>query len=173
PNTTPRDWQRAADLLTKQRDAGIVRQYYDQSYIKALEDGDIWVTIAWSGDVFQANNSGYPNLRFVVPDEGAMLWHDNCLIPLHAAHPVDAMEWINFFYQPPVEAMIEDWVNYVCPVPASKPIIASTLDDPTVANSPLVFPPASTSRRFRQYYEFKGVEDHATYTSIFDPIIQS
>ena len=31
-----------------------------------------------------------------------MLWHDNCMIPLHAAHPVDAMEWINFYYQPKV-----------------------------------------------------------------------
>ena len=58
--STPADWRRAADLLTKQRDDGIVRQYYDQSYIKALEDGDTWISQAWSGDVFQANNSGFP-----------------------------------------------------------------------------------------------------------------
>ena len=102
-----------------------------------------------------------------------MLWHDNCVIPLHAAHPVDAMEWINFYYQPPVEAMIEDWVNYLCPVPAAKPVIADRLDDPAVANSPLVFPPTSMQQRFRKYYDFKGVEDHDIYTSIFDPIIQS
>jgi spermidine/putrescine transport system substrate-binding protein len=173
PRSRPADWQRAADLLKKQRDDGIVRQYYDQSYIKALEDGDTWITQAWSGDVFQANNSGYPNLQFVVPEEGAMIWHDNCLIPLHAAHPVDAMEWMNFYYQPPVEAMIEDWVNYLSPVPDAKPVVKNRLDDPTVADSPLVFPPSSARRRFRQYYEFKGVEDHDTYTSIFDPIIQS
>ena len=61
---------RPRDILTKQRDDGIVRQYYDQSYIKALEDGDTWITQAWSGDVFQANNSGYPHLKFVVPKEG-------------------------------------------------------------------------------------------------------
>ena len=54
--STPADWRRAAALLTKQRDGGIVRQYYDQSYIKALEDGDTWISKAWSGDVFQANN---------------------------------------------------------------------------------------------------------------------
>ena len=171
--STPDDWHRAADLLTKQRDEGIVRQYYDQSYIKALEDGDTWISQAWSGDIFQANHSGYPNLKFVVPKEGAMLWHDNCLIPLHAAHPVDAMEWINFFYQPPVEAMIEDWVNYLCPVPAAKKVIKNRLDDPTVADSPLVFPPKSMQRRFRKYYDFKGVADHDLYTSIFDPIFQS
>jgi spermidine/putrescine transport system substrate-binding protein len=173
PRSTPDDWRRAADLLKRQRDDGIVRQYYDQSYIKALEDGNTWISQAWSGDVFQANNSRYPNLKFVVPKEGAMLWHDNCLIPLHAQHPVDAMEWINFYYQPHVEAMIEDWVNYLCPVPGAKRVIANRLDDPTVADSPLVFPPRSLQSRFRKYYDFKGVSDHAEYTSIFDPIIQS
>ena len=105
---------------TKQRDDGIVRQYYDQSYIKALEDGDTWISQAWSGDVFVANYSGFKNLKFVVPEEGAMLWHDNCMIPLHAAHPVDAMEWIDFYYRPPIQGLIEDWVNYICPVPAAQ-----------------------------------------------------
>ena len=173
PKSTPGDWGRAATLLKQQRDDGIVRQYYDQSYIKALEDGDTWITQAWSGDIFQANLSGYPHLKFVIPKEGAMIWRDNCIIPLHATHPVDAMEWINFYYQPPVEAMIEDWVNYLCPVPDAKHLIATQISDPTVANSPLVFPRPSMNSRFRQYYDFKGVEDHQEYTSIFDPIIQS
>ncbi len=171
--STPADWRRAADLLKQQRDDGLVRQYYDQSYIKALEDGDTWISMAWSGDVFQANNSGFPQLKFVVPREGAMLWHDNCMIPLHASHPVDAMEWINFYYQPRIEAMIEDWVNYLCPVPGAKRVIADRIGDPSVANSPLVFPPRSMRKRFRAYYDFKGVDDHSEYTSIFDPIIQS
>jgi len=172
-NSTPDDWRAAAELLKKQRDDGIVRQYYDQSYIKALEDGDTWISQAWSGDVFQANHSGFPNLKFVVPKEGAMIWHDNCMIPLHAAHPVDAMEWINFYYQPSIQAMIEDWVWYLCPVPGARQVIANELDDPAVAKSPLVFPPRSMQSRFREYYTFKGVEEHDEYTSIFDPIIQS
>jgi spermidine/putrescine transport system substrate-binding protein len=173
PNSTPDEWRAAADLLRKQRDDGIVRQYYDQSYIKALEDGDTWISQAWSGDVFQANHSGFPNLKFIVPEEGAMLWHDNSMIPLHAAHPVDAMEWIDFYYRPDIQAMIEDWVWYLCPVSDARQVIATKLDDPAVANSPLVFPSKSMQSRFRDYYTFKGVEDHDEYTSIFDPIIQS
>jgi spermidine/putrescine transport system substrate-binding protein len=69
--------------------------------------------------------------------------------------------------------MIEDWVWYLCPVPAAKGVIAKQLDDPTVANSPLVFPPASMRSRFRAYYDFKNVDDRQEYNSIFDPIIQS
>jgi spermidine/putrescine transport system substrate-binding protein len=169
----PAEWHRAAQLLTKQRDDGIVRQYYDQSYIKALEDGDTWISQAWSGDVFVANYSGFGDLKFVVPEEGAMLWHDNCMIPLHAAHPVDALAWIDFYYRPPIQGLIEDWVNYICPVPAAKTVIKDRLDDPSVANSPLVFPPESMRRRFRAYYDFKGVDDYEEWTSIFDPIVQS
>jgi len=173
PTSTPADWRRAATLLTKQRDEGIVRQYYDNSYIKALEDGDVAISQAYSGDIFQANNSGFPHLRFIVPKEGAMYWHDNCMIPLHAAHPVDAIEWMNFYYRPDIEAMIEDWVNYICPVPAARPIISGRLKDPSVADSPLVFLPPSMARRLHGYYEFKGVPDHQEWTSIFDPVVQS
>ncbi len=173
PTSTPADWKKSADLLVKQRDDGIVRQYYDQSYIKALEDGDTWITQAWSGDIFQAQNSGFGHLEFVVPKEGAMLWHDNCMIPLRAQNPVDALDWMNFYYQPHVEGLIEDWVNYICPVPAAQQVIAGPLDDGTVANSPLVFPPPAMQKRLRAYYDFKGVDDHEEWTSIFDPVIQS
>ena len=75
-------------MLKKQRDDGLVRQYYDQSYIKALENGDTWIIQAWSGDVFQANAYGYKDLKFIVPKEGVMLWHDNMMIPMGAANPL-------------------------------------------------------------------------------------
>jgi len=155
--STPADWERAAAVLLKQREAGVVRQYYDQSYIKALQQGDTWISMAWSGDVFQAQLSGSENIKFVIPDEGVMLWHDNCMIPYHAAHPVDAMLWINYFYRPDVQASITDWVNYVSPVP----------------DSPLVFPTPAMERQFVDYYNPTTIEEQLKWTSTFDPIIQS
>jgi spermidine/putrescine transport system substrate-binding protein len=171
--STPADWERAAELLRKQRDAGIVRQYYDQSYIKALQQGDTWISMAWSGDVLQAQLSGNKNLKFVIPDEGVMFWQDDCMIPLHAAHPVDAMLWINDFYRPPVQAQITDWVNYISPVPDAQPIVADQLGDPTIADSPLVFPTPEMEKKFVAYYDPTGVDAQLKWTSIFDPIIQS
>ena len=85
--STPDEWKAAADKLQAQKDAGIVRNYYDQSYINALKNGDTVISQAWSGDIFQANLSGYKNLKFVIPQEGAMLWTDNMCIPLYAAEP--------------------------------------------------------------------------------------
>ena len=170
-HSTPSDWKKAADLLTKQRQNGIVRQYYDQSYIKALESGDTWISQAWSGDIYQANNSGYPHLKFVVPKEGVMVWTDNMLIPLHAAHPVDAIEWMNFYYQPKIAAEVADWVNYVTPVPDAKQILLKS--DPPVARSPLVFPNAAINAKAHQYFVYRDYNDFNTWNNVFNPIIQS
>ena len=57
--------------------------------------------------------------------------------------------------------------------PDAKPIIAGKLGDPTVADSPLVFPTPAMEKQFVAYYDPKGVEDQLKWTSIFDPIIQS
>ncbi|HZD88219.1 MAG TPA: spermidine/putrescine ABC transporter substrate-binding protein [Gaiellaceae bacterium] len=169
--STVSDWHKAASILKQQRK--MVRQYYDQSYIKALENGDTWITQAWSGDIFQANASGYPHLKFVVPKEGVMHWTDNMMIPLHAPHPADALSWMNFYYQPKIAAEVADWVNYLCPVPAAKSIIAKQLDDPSVAKSPLVFPSKAMSAKAKEYYTFKNFNEFNTWNNIFNPIIQS
>jgi spermidine/putrescine transport system substrate-binding protein len=170
PTTSKRsDWSKAADKLKQQRP--LVRQYYDQSYINALERGDIWITQAWSGDIFQANNSGYPHLKFAVPKEGVMHWTDNMAIPIHAKHPRDAVEWMNFYYQPKIAAEVADWVNYITPVPAAKPILLK--EDPTVGKSPLVFPTKAMTAKAHDYYTFKDYNDFQAWNSTFNPIIQS
>ena len=170
-HSTQADWKKAAATLTKQRDQGLVRQYYDQSYIKALEQGDTWITQAWSGDIYQANNSGYPHLKFVVPKEGVMVWTDNMLIPMHAKNPVDAIKWMNFYYQPKIAAEVADWVNYVTPVPGAKPILVN--EDPAVGKSPLVFPTPAMDQQTHQYYVYKNYNDFQAWNSTFNPIIQS
>jgi len=167
------DWQKSAELLTKQRDQGIVRQYYDSSYIKALENGDVAVSMAWSGDVFQSQQSGFSNLKFVVPEEGGLLWSDNCVLPLNAKNPVSALKYLNFVYDPENQAIIENWINYICPVPAAQPIIRNQLNNPAVANSPLVFPDPATIERLRGYPFVETAETNKEWTDLFDPIVQS
>jgi spermidine/putrescine transport system substrate-binding protein len=169
--STPGDWRRAAAWLRRQRP--LVSGYYDQSYIQYLENGDTWISQAWSGDIFQANQSGYPHLKFVTPKEGQMIWHDNMMIPRQAAHPLDALAWMNFYYTPEIAGIVEDWVNYVCPVPGAKAYIADTLKDPTVANSPLVFPSPSVDRESHNYYVFRDYDEYEEWNNIFNPIIES
>lgn len=109
----------------------------------------------------------------MIPKQGGVIWRDNMVIPYHAENPVDAIEWINFAYNPEIAALIADWVNYICPVPAAKPIIANQLDDPTVANSPLVFPSEAELSRLKEYPVTETLKTHEQWVGLFDPIIQS
>lgn len=167
-NSTEDDWRRAGEALQQQKSSGNVRGYYDQHYIDALERGDIWISQAWSGDIFQARASGYPHLEFVVPEEGVMHWTDNMMIPMHASNPQSAIMWMDFYYQPEVAARVADWVNYITPVPDAQGIIAGQLDDPAVARSPLVFPTSDIPAR--DYRVFRNQAEADTWKGIFGSI---
>jgi len=176
PSTsTPEDWPAAAVLLNAQRNAGLVHKYYGQGYLFALRRGDVWITQAWSGDIFQLQQEGYPELEFAVPEEGAMFWTDNMIIPVHAGHPVDAITYMDYVYQPQIAAMIADWVWYMSPVPAARDIIANDFGDEAVANSPLVFPDAVAgpefTDRFHSYRVFASEEEESEWNRIFGEIV--
>jgi len=169
--STPADWRKAAEWL-KQAQPNVLG-YYDQSYIDRLSNGDTWVSQAWSGDVFQAIAGGNKHLKFVIPDEGQMIWHDNMMIPMQAQNPLSALKWMDFYYTPEIAGMVEDWVNYVCPVPAAKEYILKELDDPAVANSPLVFPSPSVDAKSHNFYVFKNYDEYEEWNKVFNPVIQS
>lgn len=180
--STPDDWQAAADLLAQQRDDGIVRQYYTQNWINALSNGDVALTMGWSGDVFQTNLSGDADgLQFVIPDEGGILWTDNMMIPAHAEHPLDAITYMDFVYRPDVAAMMTEWINYISPVPAATEVIekdAAAADSPedkeylqNVLASPMVFPPQDLLDRSYAYRVLDETEE-AEWNALFQPIYQ-
>jgi spermidine/putrescine transport system substrate-binding protein len=173
--STPADWQRAATKLRGQRDAGIVRKYYDQDYIDAVSKGDVWLTMAWSGDVYSLAG---PNVEFVVPREGGTLWTDNMCIPKTAANPVDALTFMDWIYDPKNNAKLTEYINYITPVPATKPLIqadarAATGDDKEdlerLSTSPLVFPTQADLARLRHYRKLTQAEE-TQYQKIFEPI---
>ena len=172
PSTsTPDDWNQAAAILQKQKDDGIPRGYFDQGYINQLENGNTWITQAWSGDVFIANQSGYPELKFIVPQEGVMIWTDNMMIPAGAANPLDALTYMNYVYDPHVAALMANYIWYITPVPAAKTIVETLPGGKPVASSPLVFPDQALFAKTHQYYVFTGTSDLDQWNNTFDPII--
>jgi len=180
PETSkPADWRAAAATLTAQREAGIVRQYYQQSYIKALTSGDTWISMAWSGDIFQQNLSSGSNLQFVVPKEGGTIWTDNMMIPKYAQNPVDAMLLMDWYYRPEIAAMLTQAINYISAVPAAQAVIVSDARKATgsnkqlltqVATSPLVWPSAAVYDRLYNYVDVAG-KLKVEYKSIFEPVV--
>jgi spermidine/putrescine transport system substrate-binding protein len=167
-SSTPDDWSKAAETLEAQKP--LVRSYYDQDYIKALKSEDIWISMVWSGDVFQAANyQGYDTLKAVIPQEGAMFWTDNQLIPVGVENPVAAMTFMDHVYDPNVQALIEAYNAYVCPVPSAKPLIAKA-GYPEVANSPTVFPDEQQVAVSKPYFQFTTAEELDQWNNTFQPI---
>ena len=174
------DWEKAADHLKEQKDKGIVRKYYDQSYIDALGQGEVWITQAWSGDIYQKNVSDNTDFRFVIPEEGGTLWTDNMTIPITAKNPVDAIMLMDFFYEVENAASLAEYINYVCPVPnaqaqmrkdAAKLSGSDKTDLEALAKSPLVFPAAADYSKLHYYVSFESASEQQEFQRTFDPIV--
>jgi spermidine/putrescine transport system substrate-binding protein len=182
--STPDDWQRAADWMTEQRDSGLVRAYYTQDFLQAFQEGDLWITMAWSGDIInqQLYNPQYASFRFDVPQEGGMLWVDNCCIPTQAENPLGALMVMDWYYQPDIAALLTEWNAYVSPVPAGGELVQQHADEATggsktilqtIASSPYVFPDADLTSRLHSYREFSTGEELEQWNDLFRPIYVS
>ena len=172
-DATLEDAQAAADKLIEQRDQEIVRSYYGNDYVQPLANGDLALTMAWSGDVLGKTLGGSSKIEFVVPDEGGILWVDNLAIPQNAANPMDAHELMNFVYQPDIAAQMTAWINYISPVPEAQAILQDANDAYTrqVANSPLVFPTPDMESRLHHYKNLTE-EEEAEWNELFDGVVQ-
>jgi len=187
--STESEWARAAKKLQQQKSDGIVRAYYDQNYISALKNGDTVVTQAWSGDIFQADlNSKYKDLKLLIPHEGGMSWTDNMCIPMYAQNPKDAMTLMDYYYDPGVQAVVEYYNDYVCPVPAAKDVLLNPtgwaeqalkamrpdigLPPSVTAHAATVFPDQQAVQNSRPYYQYKSQEELTAWNNLFLPITQ-
>jgi spermidine/putrescine transport system substrate-binding protein len=117
------EWDEAAAWLTKLRDSDTFYAAYDQGYVDDLTAGNIAGTMAWSGDVLYYKIWEGQPFEFIVPDDGALLWIDNMLIPANSANPAGALEMMDFFYKPDIAQMVTEWVLYMSPVPAVQDLI--------------------------------------------------
>ena len=96
-----------------------------------------------------------------------VIWTDNMCIPLGVENPVDAITYMDYVYQPKIQAEIEAYVEYICPVPAAADDI-----DPALATSPLIFPTAADLEKAYTYYVFKTPDEQAQWNALFQPIYQ-
>ncbi len=163
------DVEDSVDFLTRQTDSGRFAHFYGNEFIDALSEGEIIASLAWSGDVLQAQAKN-PYLKFVIPEEGLMIWSDNLLVPAASTKAKDVARLADYFYRPDVAAKVAAWVNYICPVEGAQ----AEMDriDPDLALSPLIFPDATI---LDQSYQFPTlpVEDDTRLRAAFAKLADS
>jgi spermidine/putrescine transport system substrate-binding protein len=144
PDTaTKAQWLSAVDKIKAAADSGQIRDFTGNDYIRQLSSGDTAIALGWSGDAVQMQKDN-PNIKFVMPKEGCMLWSTSMEIPAGAPNPAAAEAWINYVYDPKVQADIAAYVNYVTPVAGVKQILAKR--NPALARNQLIFPSAKYTR---------------------------
>jgi spermidine/putrescine transport system substrate-binding protein len=93
--------------------------------------------VGWAADAFQLQADN-PDLKWVMPDQGCILWWDNWVVPVGAPNPTAAYAFINYAYEPEHQAQIDAWTGSVTPGTGVRPILEKTA--PEMAHSQLVFP---------------------------------
>ena len=174
------DAKKAQEKLIEQRDAGIVRRYYGQDYVQDLVDKNVHASMAWSGDVFYWKYiGGAPDLEFIVPEEGGIIWASGDSIPKGAEHPADAHAFMDFFFRPEIAVQVTDWVLYMTPVEGVQELMREKAKSAkggdrryyeTLAESPLLFPPKDPKEaNLYEYKAFSG-EEFEAWAELFGDI---
>jgi spermidine/putrescine transport system substrate-binding protein len=146
----------AIDKIDQQNKKGQIRRFTGNDYTTDLAKGNVWAAVAYSGDIFQLKSDN-PKLEFLIPQEGAMLWTDNMMMPQKPPHPYAAETMMNYVYDPKVAAKIAAFVNYVTPVQGAQAEMQKI--DPKLATNELIFPTAATRAKLHPYVNLTPAEE--------------
>jgi spermidine/putrescine transport system substrate-binding protein len=159
------DILKAIEKIKVAKNAGQIRRFTGNDYTTDLAKGNVWVAVAYSGDLVQLQADN-PDLEFIYPKEGAMLFTDNMMMPKHVAHPYGAEVLMNYYYEPEVAAKVAAYVNYITPVEGAKEVLLKT--DPDIANNPLIFPPDDVRKRLHAYPALSPADERTMQSAMAD-----
>ncbi|WDU64062.1 polyamine ABC transporter substrate-binding protein [Pseudomonas poae] len=119
--------EKARDLLTKTRPN--ITYFHSARWLQDLANGDICVVVGYSGgiavarDMAQSNNNSKVQIKLMMPDEGALAWTDDMVIPKGAKHVEAAYKFIDYIQRPEIIAQISNAIGYPNANLASKGMI--------------------------------------------------
>jgi spermidine/putrescine transport system substrate-binding protein len=104
------------------------------TYEVPLGNEEAVLGLTWTGGVSDLRKAPETaDTQYIIPDDGTLYWVDTWVILKDAPHPEAAHAWLNFMYDPQINAIETETNQYATPVDAAKAYIpAATLDDPTI-----------------------------------------
>jgi putrescine transport system substrate-binding protein len=139
------DLKKAEELLMSIRP--YVRYFNSSQYIDDLGNGEVCLSVGYSGDVFIARDAAAEakagvEVAYTIPKEGALKWFDLFAIPADAPHVDNAYKFIDFMMRPDIAAANTNFVFY-----ASGNKAALDLIDPAIKSDPAIYPTAEISAK--------------------------
>lgn len=124
-----------------------VRYIHSSRYIDDLANGEICLSLGWSGDVGLARArareaGGQVEVAFSIPIEGTIMFFDMLAIPYDARHPKNAHLFIDYMLRPEIAARNAGAINS-----ATANAAAYALIDPVQFANPNFYPPRELRNR--------------------------
>ena len=161
---SPQDFADAESTLIKLRP--YVRTIDTSGEIEAMANGDICISLGYSGDFVQANKRAKEakngiELAYFIPDEGSLIGFDLLVIPKDAPHVANAYMLINYLMNPQVAANISNAVGF-----ANANLAATPLLDASIAADTTIYPTQQEQQRLYAQAEVSS-EQSRTITRIW------
>ncbi len=139
--------KQARDLLLTVRPN--IKYFQSARWVQDLANGDICVAVGYSGAINMAKelarSSGTDvKVEMMLPDEGALAWSDDMVIPKGASNEANAYRFIDYILRPDVIAKISNNVGYPNAIGASAPLI----DKEKLTNETLFIPENKREKLF-------------------------
>jgi spermidine/putrescine-binding protein len=151
PNSTDESALADAGKLLRVQGPHVARRDSDD-FLSAVIDGEVGVHHAWSGPAALAVRE-HPELRYVVPREGAVLWITTAAIPADAPDPAASLALIRELMDPELASATTARYGYATPNEAARALLEPALRDDTT-----LFPTAATLERCHVVRDLRGQE---------------
>lgn len=134
PNTTEdKEIESAYHLLQKL--IPNVQSFNSDSPDVPYVQGEVSLGMIWNGSAFRAHKEN-PDIQFIYPREGVIIWMDNYAIPKNAAHKEAAYKFIDFMLRPESAKEVIETMGFSMPNEGVKALL-----EPTDVNDLTLFPP--------------------------------
>ncbi|MCG8350318.1 MAG: spermidine/putrescine ABC transporter substrate-binding protein [Chloroflexales bacterium] len=103
---------------------------YDSANVNLrLATEEIVIAHAWSGIAAQAivgvdDKPGNPNIAYLIPQEGGVIWQDNLAVVADSPNQYTAHVFIDYLLRPDIAVRNTDWVLYLTPNQSARELLS-------------------------------------------------
>ncbi len=131
-STNPQELEEAKNVLLAQKPH--LARYDSETYDDFLLTGDLFLAHGWSGEFAKARLEN-PDIRYIIPQEGGVIWADNLAILKSSKNKELAEKFVDFLLRPEINAKIVNFLRYPSTNEAARAYIL-----PEILNDPGIYP---------------------------------
>ena len=151
----------AQDLIAQ---SPLVQAYVVDQVRDKMIGNEAALGVIYSGEALYCQWEN-PDLEYVVPDEGSLVWFDSWVITKNARNKENALKWIDFLSRPDIALMNFEYITYSVPNVTAREMI----EDEELRNSEIAFPGEDIlSRCYSE--EYLGEEGEKLYSEAWKKV---